>query len=153
MQTVKINAGFSEKTSENFNSTQNSIALEMDVQVNGSTKEIEDASQKLFALCRKIIYAQKGVNVDSLLQSEQTMSGTSQSVPSASQNPSSTVKIFPKLASAKQIRFLLELAKKAGMEDASIRSLPSEFKKSSFEALSSAEASKLIDSFSKQKAA
>ena len=37
MQTVKINAGFSEKTSENYNSTQHSISLEMDIQVNVCT--------------------------------------------------------------------------------------------------------------------
>jgi hypothetical protein len=150
MQTVKISAGFAEKISENYNSTQNSISLEMNVQVNGSTREIEEASQKLFALCRKIIYAQKGVNVDSLLQGEQLPATMPSGTPAAPQSPSSSSQ---KLASSKQIKFLLELAKKAGMDETSIRSLPSEFQKSSFEALSSAEASKLIDSFSKKKAA
>jgi len=150
MQTVKISAGFAEKISENYNSTQNSISLEMNVQVNGSTREIEEASQKLFALCRKIIYAQKGVNVDSLLQGEQLPATMPSGTFAAPQSPSSSTQ---KLSSSKQIKFLLELAKKAGMDEAAIRLLPTEFKKSSFEALSSAEASKLIDSFSKKKAA
>ena len=42
MQTVKINAGFSEKTSENYNSTQHSISLEMDIQVNGNTRDLKN---------------------------------------------------------------------------------------------------------------
>jgi hypothetical protein len=151
-QTVKISAGYSDKTSENYNSSQYSLNLELDVVVNGSTTEIESASQKLFALCRKLVLAQRSVNVDTLLNREPSLAvpGANQNAPAASQSPSSSPQ---KLASAKQIRFLLELAKKAGMDEASIRSLPTEYQKSSFEALSSSEASKLIDSFSKKKAA
>ena len=150
MQTVKINAGFSEKTSENYNSTQHSISLEMDVQVNGSTREIEEASQKLFALCRKIIYAQKGVNVDSLLQGDRLPATVPPGAPAAPQSPSTNAQ---KPASAKQIRFLLDIAKKAGLDEKAIRTLPSEYKKATFQELSSNEASQLIDSFSKRKAA
>ena len=149
-QNVKIQAGFSEKTSENYNSTQNSIALEMNVQVNGSTREIEEASQKLFALCRKIINAQKGVNVDSLLQGDQLPATVPPGAPAAPHSPSSNAQ---KPATNKQIKYLLELAKKSGMDEKSVRALPGEFQKSSFEALSSAEASSLIDSFSKKRKA
>jgi hypothetical protein len=155
-QNVKIQTGFAEKTSENYNSTQHSISLEMDCVINGSTREIEEASQKLFALCRKIVAAQKGVSVDSLLQSEPAQAGTPQNAPAAplpsssNSNPTGA----PKPASAKQIRFLLDVAKKSGLDEKSIRALPAECHKASFEALSSTEASRLIDSFSpKRKAA
>jgi hypothetical protein len=42
-QTVKISAGYSDKTSENYNSTQYSLNLELDVVFNSSTNEIEAA--------------------------------------------------------------------------------------------------------------
>jgi len=145
-QQVKIQTGFSEKTSENYNSTQHSISLEMDCSINGSTKEIEEASSKLFALCRKIVSAQRGVNVDSLLNPDVS------NIPAAPTLPSNAE--APRPATAKQIKYLLELAKSSGMEEKAIRALPTECKKTSFEALSSSEASKLIESFSpKRKAA
>jgi hypothetical protein len=147
-QTIKISAGYSDKVSQDYNSSQYSLNLELDVVVNGSTTEIESASQKLFSLCRKLVLTQRSVNVDSILNREASP-GANQNAPAAPQSPSSSSQ---KPASSKQIKFLLELAKKAGMDEASIRSLPSEFQKSSFEALSSSEASRLIDSFSKKKA-
>jgi hypothetical protein len=148
-QTVKISAGYSDKVSQDYNSTQYSLNLELDVVVNGSTTEIESASQKLFSLCKKLVLAQRSVNVDTLLNPE-AKPGASQSAPAGPQSPSSST---ARPASGKQIKYLLELAKKSGMDEKAIRSLPSEFQKSSFEALSSSEASKLIDSFSKKKAA
>ena len=40
-QNVRIPAGYSDKASENYQSRQYSISLELDVAVNGSTREIE----------------------------------------------------------------------------------------------------------------
>ena len=110
----------------------------MDCTINGSTREIEEASSKLFALCRKIVSAQKGVNVDGLLNNEAapTASGptppaTAPAAPAAppagpsAPNSNGT----PKLASAKQIRYVLELAKKAGMSTPDIQNLPATYKK------------------------
>ena len=163
-QNVKIQTGFSEKTSENYNSTQHSISLEMDCAINGSTKEIEDASQKLFALCRKIVAAQKGVNVDSLLNSDlggkqapaaaatQTTASTP-GAPSAAPQPFNNGNAMPKLATPKQIKWLLDLAKKAKLSHDEILSLPSTYKKERFEQLSAAQASALIDRFNMKKAA
>lgn len=161
-QKVRIQTGFSEKSTENYQSQQYSVALEMDCTINGSTREIEEASSKLFALCRKIVSAQKGVNVDGLLNNEAapTASGptppaTAPAAPAAppagpsAPNSNGT----PKLASAKQIRYVLELAKKAGMSTPDIQNLPATYKKQTFEALSSVEASRLIESLSKKKAA
>ena len=146
-QTVKISAGYSDKVSQDYNSTQYSLNLELDVVVNGSTTEIESASQKLFLLCKKLVLAQRSVNVDTLLNPEVKL-GAGQNAPAAPQSPSSSTL---KPASNKQIKYLLELAKKSGMDEKSVRALPGEFQKSSFEALSSAEASTLIDSFSNKR--
>ena len=88
-QKVKIQTGFSEKSTENYQSQQYSVALEMDCTINGSTREIEEASNKLFALCRKIVSAQKGVNVDTLLNNETlpVSSGASQPALAPAQTP------------------------------------------------------------------
>ncbi len=151
-QTVKISAGYSDKVSQDYNSSQYSLNLELDVVVNGSTMEIESASQKLFLLCKKLVLAQRSVNVDGLLNPE-AKPGASQSAPAAPQSPSSNASNNQRKASPKAIKYLLELAKKSGMDQKAIQSLPSEYGKTAFEDLSPAEASKLIDSFSKKKAA
>jgi hypothetical protein len=158
-QKVKIQTGFSEKSTENYQSQQYSVALEMDCTINGSTREIEEASNKLFALCRKIVSAQKGVNVDTLLNNETppVSSGASQpalaptSAQTSAQAPNGNG--TPKPATSKQIRYVLELAKKVGMSKVDIQNLPTTYKKQTFEALSSVEASKLIEFLSKKKAA
>ncbi len=148
-QKVIISTGYSEKNTENYCSRQHSIGLEMEVNINSSTDEVEVASSKLFALCRKIVSGQKSVNIDTLLNPGVMPAAA----PSANQDATAPPQ-QARPASSKQIKYLLELAKKSGMDDKSIRLLPSEFQKSSFEALSSNEASKLIDSFSnKRKAA
>jgi hypothetical protein len=81
-QTVRISAGYSDKASENYQSRQYSFNLELDVQVNGSTLEIESASDRLFDICRRIVEKQKGVSVDNLLQRpEQPVQAPVQPVP------------------------------------------------------------------------
>jgi hypothetical protein len=148
-QTVKIQTGFSEKTSENYNSTQHSISLEMDCNINGSTHEIEEASQKLFALCRKIVSVQKSVNVDSLLNNDMPATPAPAVPPPATNNNTTTVR----LASQKQITFLLQLAKKSNLTHDEILSLPKSYNQTRFEDLSAQEASALIDRFNHKKAA
>ncbi len=163
-QKVKIQTGFSEKSTENYQSQQYSVALEMECQINGSTREIEDASNRLFALCRKIVSAQKGVNVDTLLNNEAPPASSRPSQP-ATATPSAPPAAppagpsvpsgngTPKSATSKQIRYVLELAKKAGMSKPDIQNLPATYKKKTFESLTSVEASKLIESLSKKQAA
>jgi hypothetical protein len=53
-QTVKISAGYSDKNTENYNSTQYSLNLELDVVVNGSTSgaEFSDVQLQLRQLWR-----------------------------------------------------------------------------------------------------
>ncbi len=65
MQAVKIQAGFSEKASQNYNSQQFSVSLEMECHINGTTHEIEDAAAKLFTLCRKIVANEKSTKATS----------------------------------------------------------------------------------------
>jgi hypothetical protein len=44
---VLVSAAYSEKNTENYCSRQHSIGLEMEINVNGSTDEVEPASNKL----------------------------------------------------------------------------------------------------------
>jgi len=158
-QKVKIQTGFSEKTSENYNSQQYSVALEMECQINGSTREIEEASAKLFALCRKIVAGQKGVNVDTLLNSENVPGTAPVQQPPATPAPAAPAPVngpgpgTSKPASSKQIKYLLDSAKRIGLSKVEIQNLPASFKKTTFESLTSVEASKLIESLAKKKAA
>jgi hypothetical protein len=160
-QNVKIQTGFSEKVTENFQSTQHSISLEMDCAINGNTREIEEASQKLFALCRKIVSAQKSVNVDSLLNNDMPVNLTT--FPPAPQTPSFTPAPAPQQptgngsstrpATTKQIKFILELAKKSNLSHDEILALPLTYQRERFEQLSASQASALIDRFNMKNAA
>ena len=69
-QTIKISAGYADKVSENYNSQQFSVSLEMACTITGKISEVESAADRLFALCRKIVDRQKGINVDNLLTSD-----------------------------------------------------------------------------------
>ncbi len=89
-QNVKIQTGFPEKTSDNYNSTQHSISI--------------DSSHS-----------------------------------SAPQLPT-----LP-LSSPKQIRYILQIAKKIWLSDVEIKCLPSHFEKVEFSSLTGAEASETID--------
>ena len=150
-QTVKIQTGFSEKSTQNFQSTQHSISLEMDCAINGSTSEIEDASQKLFALCRKIVSVQKSVNVDSLLNNDATQTP---SPPAPVSTPATGSNVIPiGTATSKQIKYLLELAKKASLTHDEILAIPGTYNKNMFEQLSASEASSLINRFKMKQAA
>ena len=145
-QTVKISAGYSDKVSQDYNSSQYSLNLELDVVINNSTTEIESASQRLFSLCKKLVLTQRSVNVDTLLNPGAAL-GASQKAPAAPQSPSSSTQ---KPASSKQIRFLLQLLKNAKFSPDETKGILAEFKKESFEALTSHEASQLIDRLNNQ---
>jgi hypothetical protein len=150
MQKVTINAAFSEKTSENYNSQQYSIGLEIEVAVNGETAEIENASAKLFQLCRKIVAAQKGVNVNSLLSSPETPAAAPQTAPAPS--PSNNGSDRP--ITDKQIKYLFRLGHTAGLSNEQIRQLPRQyFKANKLEDLTANEASSLIETLSAKKQA
>jgi hypothetical protein len=158
---VRISTGLSEKSTENYQSTQHSISLEMDCVINGSTREIEEASQKLFALCRKIIGAQqKSVSVDSLLNVDQPITPVPVTLPPSPAVPKPTTVpartntgSSQRLATSKQIKYLLQLAKSANLAHDEIVTLPATYKKERFEQLTSTEASTLIDRFNMKKAA
>jgi hypothetical protein len=60
----------------------------------------------------------------------------------------------PTHASDKQLRYILNLAKKAGLNDGQVRQLPMlRFHKASYDQVSASEASQLIDSLRQRKAA
>jgi hypothetical protein len=158
-QKVKIQTGFSEKTTENYQSQQYSVALEMEVSINGSTSEISEASNKLFALCRRLVSQQKAVNVDNLLTAAPVEQHPPVSTPVApaiaapsAATPVSNAGNGTKAATSKQIKYALELAKKSGMSKSDIAALPAKFNKASFEALSAKEASSIIEGFAKKAA-
>jgi len=140
-QKVIISTGYSEKNTENYCSRQHSIGLEIEVNVNGSTDEVEVASNKLFALCRKIVSGQKSVNIDTLLNPAPAPAATA---PSANQEAPATPQ-QPRPASSKQIRYILQIAKKNGLTEAEIKNLPAHFDKADFSSLTSQEASDIID--------
>jgi hypothetical protein len=156
-QNVKINASYSEKTTENYNSVSYGVALELEAPINGTTQDVEIQTARLFMLCKKIVAGQKGTNIDNLLTSQPT-----QSTPAATillpQPPTPVAPPVPSNgnghASDRQIRYLLTLARKAGMRDLEIRAMPNDrFGKPNFDTLSSHEASTLIDEFNQRKAA
>lgn len=164
-QKVKIQTGFSEKTSENYNSQQYSVSLEMECQINGSTREIEDASKRLFSLCRKIVNAQKGISVDNLLLQDDSQfpqptvpviplnqtPATSPAAPQVSGKPANANQ--PKPATQKQLRFLHQLGRKSGLSIEQVNGLPSQYFQKSIEQITSQEASTLIDILNQRKAA
>ena len=142
-KTVRISAGFSDKVSENYNSTSYSINLEMDAQINGSTTEIEQASDRLFQLCRKIVNHQKGVSVDTLLVSQEPSQQLPppQAVYTQSEPPQT---FTSNLASEKQVKCVFAVAKGRSMSNDAINGLAQRFGKIRLEELSSQEASSLI---------
>jgi hypothetical protein len=146
-QTVRINAAYSEKNTADFNSQQYSVGLEMDAQINGSTREIEEASQKLFALCRRIVAQQKGVSVDNLLQSPAHNEPAPVTPPASSTN-------LPRMATSKQLLYLWKLGKRAGLTDEQVRGLPMQYyQKATADDLTGQEASSLIDSLTEKRKA
>lgn len=159
---VRISAGYSDKISENYNSKQFSINLELDAQINGSTQEIEQASDRLFQLCRKIVEHQKGISVDNLLTpsnpppaqlppQQPPAQNQYQQSPAPQQQQSQR---NGKLASDKQIKFIFSLAKKSKLPDYEVRNLPMQyFNIQNFNELSSKQASEIIESLSGSKAA
>lgn len=112
MQTVKIQTGFSEKLSQNYNSNQFSVSLEMECHINGSTQEIETAAAKLFDLCRKIVQHEKSG------QSAQTSLNPP---PNQTQFPSNGNGDRP--ASAKQIAAIYAIGKSVGLNKSQIEQL------------------------------
>ena len=150
-QKVKISAGYADKSSENYNSRQYSINLEIDVTVNGTTKEVEDASERLFRLCRKIVESQKGISVDNLLN-DNPPQPTPPAKPAAP--PAPTANGNGKLATDKQIKFIFRLGKQSKLSNEQINALPGQyFGKPNFNSLTASEGSNLIETLSASKAA
>ncbi len=137
-QTVRISAGYSDKVSENYNSQQFSINLEMDAMINGTTAEVEQASNRLFQLCRKIVDQQKGVSVDNLLNN--------QAPPVQFDPPQQFSRNVNNghQCSEKQVRCIFGAAKARGMTNAAIPALAQRFGKNRLEELTATEASSLI---------
>jgi len=132
-QTIKISAGFSDKVSENYNSQQFSVNLEMECSINGKTVEVEAAADKLFALCRKIVDRQKGVTP------------STESLPLAQppkEEPSNQMESF---ASDKQIKCIFGMAKAQGRDSQAIKALISTRFGKRVENISKAEASAMIN--------
>jgi len=131
---VRISVGFSDKQSENYNSTAYSVNLEMDVQVNVSSQEVEDASEKLFRLCRKIVENQKSQN------------HSDSSEPPISQQPPQPkpTNIAVELCSPAQIKCIFGVAKSKGLQNGAITALANRFNKPRLEDLTKQEASQLI---------
>lgn len=162
--TVRISAGYSDKVSENYNSQQFSINLEMDAQINGTTSEIEQASDRLFQLCRKIVDHQKGVSVDTLLTDQRPQQQASfpvippislppQHPPQQAQHQQQPFDQPPTFnphsgigghCSDKQVKCIFGIAKKRGMVNGAIQGLAQRFGKTRIEDLTSQEASALI---------
>ncbi len=138
-QLVRISAGYSEKSSENYNSTSYSINLEMDAQINCTTAEVEQASNRLFQLCRKIVDHQKGVSVDSLLNNQAPPQVQFDPPQQFSRNVNNGHQ-----CSEKQVRCIFGAAKARGMTNAAIPALAQRFGKNRIEELTATEASSLI---------
>lgn len=140
---VRISAGYSDKISENYNSKQFSINLELDANINGSTQEIEDASARLFELCRKIVEQQKGVSVDSLLAPTPQQLPPQQ--PQQNFQPQTNIPSSnPSLASPAQVKCIFAVAKQNGLQNGAIAALANRFNKPKLDDLSKQEASILI---------
>lgn len=134
---VKINAGYSDKISKDYNSKSYSISLEMEVHINGKTTELEEASHRLFNLCKKIVKKEKGESIDDML--EPPTEATPSSLPPA---PPQTTQV--KLASEKQLKCVFAIAKSIGMLNKTIDALASRYNKNDLKELTSQEASNLI---------
>ena len=153
MQKVKVSAGYSDKISENYNSKQYSIALEMELQINGNTADVELASSKLFALCRKIVSAQKEVSIDGLLN-QNAAAPVANSVPNPSDGKNGGLNNKP--ITAKQVAYIFRLGHKAGLSDEQVRQLPMQYfgkPNPDLNSLSSGEASRIIETLSETKKA
>lgn len=158
-QKVKISTGYSDKVSKDFNSQQFSVSLEMECAINGSTKEIQDASKRLFELCRRIVNDQKGVSVDGLLQQEDDSMYPPQTAATVPATPvpqgqanGQTGAPSVRNITTKQISYLFRLGQKAGLSDEQVRQLPVQyFGRPDLQSLTSYEASKLIDTLGDKK--
>ncbi|OGJ90449.1 MAG: hypothetical protein A2268_02995 [Candidatus Raymondbacteria bacterium RifOxyA12_full_50_37] len=155
-QNVKICAGYSDKISENYNSTQFSLSLEMDCQINGSTREIEDASARLFSLCKQIVNRQKNVSVDNLLSNAHPVEGNGKETPIPSQPaatepqkpeqpaPASEPQKSEEAISDKQVKYIFGLGRDLGKSGKDVRDLITTRFNKPVDALSKTEASLMI---------
>lgn len=145
---IKISTGFSDKISENYNSKQYSISLEMEAQINGSSAEVEKASATLFALCKKIISQQKSLeqpdSQSPLFPNNEQPPEQQQQVPPQNDKPQQNYSNKP--VTEKQIKCIYGVAKQLGKRNKEIEGLASKFSKNKLEDLSSREASQLIES-------
>ncbi len=135
-KTVKINTGFSDKVSENYNSQAFSVNLEMTVAINGSSSDVENAADRLFNLCKKIVEKQKGVASDPIF-------GEPSTIPSHAPTENAGDTNSPIPATDKQVKAIFGIGKGKGLDNKEIRSLADRFNKN-IEQLSKTEASSLI---------
>ena len=112
MQSVKIQTGFSEKATANFNSQQFTVSLEMECHINGTTTEIETAAAKLFDLCKKIVAAQK--------QKTEPETPARQELPSAIKQPQTPGGNRDLAATSKQISAIYAISRAAGLNKAQL---------------------------------
>ena len=171
---IRISAGYQETVSENYNSKRYSVQLEMDAMINGSVREVEDATAKLFELCRNIVSREKGTTLPFIVSrpnpnalpsnspmptqsqmtglpfnQEQESSHSAPSIPTVVNNsPTASQNNYQPMrpATEKQIHYLLQTAKRHGLSSDRIKGLPREiFGKTDYNALESNEASRIID--------
>ena len=144
---------------ENLPATDNSyktrrftVELTQDV---ADTADINGITERLFVVAKANVQAQvERARGDMALREMNGMNGKNHApvAPQPSQ-PAGNSNGTPRLASQKQVKFLLELARKVGLSHDEIRALPAEFKKTTLVSLTSQEASQLIDRFNTKKAA
>lgn len=147
-QEVIIRAGYTSRTSKDYQSEEHSIQIEVPSKINGSTQEIESASDRLFRLCKKIVEQQKqDVSVDSLLSDPQPQpqqlpppQDTTFNPPADYSRNSNT----GQQCSEKQVKCIFGVAKSRGMVNGAIQGLAQRFGKQRLEELTSQEASALI---------
>jgi len=135
MQTVKIQTGYSDKSSQNYNSNQYSVSLEMECHINGTTHEIEDAAAKLFGLCRKIVANEKSAKAP-----QQAPLRMNQ--PDGNDLPS---------ASSRQIGAIMAIGRSIGLDKSQLEEFAGTTISST--CLSSKAASRIIESLKKKQAA
>lgn len=141
LKPVKISCGYSAKASQNYQSENYSINLEMEVMVNGKTSELEQKADLLYDLCRKIVAKQRGTTAtDALLAPSERTSAPSQPAVT-SQVPSNTSDVI----SPKQIKFIHSLSRSRGFDSKKTKEIIYDQYHKAVEQLSRKEAAAVID--------
>ena len=140
---------------DSFKTRRFTVELTQDVP---DTADINSITERLFVVAKANVEAQVARARGDLALRDMTKSnGNHQPVATPAATPGLSPQSkengngnggSPRLASAKQIKYLLELAKKASWSHDEIIALPAEFNMRRFEELTSHEASALIERFS-----